>query len=56
MSEAEKLCDRIAIIHRGRILTCDTLEGLRVATGQHYLEDVFVHYVKGAEGEESPRE
>ncbi len=46
MSEAEKLCDRIAIIHRGRILTCDTLEGLRQATGRHYLEDVFVHYVK----------
>ena len=49
MSEAEKLCDRIAIIHRGKILTCDTLDGLREATGCHYLEDAFVHYVKGAE-------
>ena len=49
MSEAEKLCDRIAIINRGRILTCDTLDGLREATGCHYLEDAFVHYVKGAE-------
>ena len=47
MSEAEKLCDRIAIIHGGRILVCDTLEGLRNATGCHYLEDVFVRYVKG---------
>jgi len=46
MSEAEKLCDRIAIIHRGRILACDTLDGLRRATGQHYLEDIFVRYVK----------
>jgi len=47
MSEAEKLCDRIAIIHGGRILACDSLGALREATGQRYLEDVFVHYVKG---------
>ena len=47
MSEAEKLCDRIAIIHDGRILACDSLAGLREATGEHYLEDIFVHYVKG---------
>jgi sodium transport system ATP-binding protein len=47
MSEAEKLCDRIAIIHHGRILACDTLAGLRQATGAHYLEDIFVHYVRG---------
>ena len=46
MSEAEKLCDRIAIIHGGRILACDTLEKLRAATGAHYLEDIFIHYVK----------
>ena len=47
MSEAEKLCDRVAIIHNGRILACDTLEGLRSASGEHYLEDIFVGYVKG---------
>jgi len=47
MSEAEKLCDRIAIIHNGLILACSTLEGLRQATGAHYLEDIFVHYVRG---------
>ncbi len=47
MSEAEKLCDRIAIIHGGRIHACDTLTGLRDATGCHYLEDIFVHFVRG---------
>jgi len=46
MSEAEKLCDRIAIIHRGKIHACDTLANLRAATGQHYLEHIFVHYVQ----------
>lgn len=49
MSEAEKLCDRIAIIHRGRIHACGTLASLREATGCHYLEDIFVHYVRQAE-------
>ena len=49
MSEAERLCDRIAILHRGRILDCGTLEALRESTGQHYLEDIFVHYVRRAD-------
>ena len=48
MSEAEKVCDRIAIVHSGRILACDTLEQLRENTGHHYLEDIFVRYVKGS--------
>lgn len=47
MSEMEKLCDRIAIVHAGKLLACETLDGHREATGQHYLEDVFVHYLKG---------
>jgi sodium transport system ATP-binding protein len=46
MGEAEKLCDRIAIIHKGTVHACDTLENLRAATGAHYLEDIFVHYVQ----------
>jgi sodium transport system ATP-binding protein len=49
MSEAEKICGRIAIIHNGVILDCGTLEYLRTATGQHYLEDIFVHYVRSRE-------
>jgi sodium transport system ATP-binding protein len=47
MSEAERLCDRIAIINDGSILACDTLAGLREATGHRYLEDIFVHYARG---------
>jgi sodium transport system ATP-binding protein len=49
MSEAERLCDRIAIIHRGRIHACDTLDRLRAATGRHYLEDIFVQVVEQAD-------
>jgi sodium transport system ATP-binding protein len=54
MSEAEKLCDRIAIIHRGKIHACDTLANLRAATGHHYLEDIFVHFVTLANGGAGP--
>ncbi|MEI6782188.1 MAG: ABC transporter ATP-binding protein [Verrucomicrobiota bacterium] len=55
MSEAEKLCDRIAIIHRGKIHACDTLAGLRAATGQHYLEDIFVRVVRDSAAETHPQ-
>jgi len=50
MSEVEKLCDRIGIIHRGTLLALGTLAELREATGKHYLEDVFVDLVTRAEG------
>ena len=50
MSEAERLCDQIAIIHRGRVLAAGTLPELRVATGEHYLESIFLKLVEGPEG------
>ena len=53
MSEVEKLCDRIGIIHRGRLLALGTLDDLRDRTGKHYLEDIFVDFVTEAEGEEA---
>ena len=46
MSEAERLCDRIAIIHRGQVFASGSLSEHRQATGKHYLEDIFVHYVR----------
>ncbi|MCB9553629.1 MAG: ATP-binding cassette domain-containing protein [bacterium] len=48
MREAERLCDRIAIIHQGRILAEDTLAGLQAKTGEAELEQVFVRLVEGA--------
>ncbi|HZD03847.1 MAG TPA: ABC transporter ATP-binding protein [Longimicrobiales bacterium] len=45
MSEAEKLCDQIGILHRGVLLALGTLEEHRDRTGKHYLEDIFVHDV-----------
>jgi len=48
MSEAERLCSRIAIIHGGRILDIGTLDQLRERTGEHYLEQIFIKSVERA--------
>jgi sodium transport system ATP-binding protein len=45
MREAEKLCDRIAIIHRGHILAEGTLEELRDLQSQHDLEELFFQLI-----------
>src|SRR5512133_3893982 len=39
----ERLCDRVAIIHNGRIVTSGALSDLR--TGSETLEDIFVRVV-----------
>jgi sodium transport system ATP-binding protein len=46
MSEVEKLCDRIGIIHDGRLLTEGTLADLRQRFGKQDLEDIFVEVVE----------
>ncbi len=44
LSVAEAVCDRIAIIHRGRIIATGTNSELKAAAGQpgSALEDVFL--------------
>jgi len=46
MSEVEKLCDRIGIIHDGRLLADGTLADLRQRFGKQDLEDIFVEVVE----------
>lgn len=41
MSEVERLCDRIAIMHRGRILDTGTLADLRERHKEHDFEELF---------------
>jgi sodium transport system ATP-binding protein len=45
MWEAQKLCDDIAIIHRGKILEVGTLDQLRAKTSLNDLDDIFVKTV-----------
>jgi ABC-2 type transport system ATP-binding protein len=46
MEEAEQHCDRIAIMHRGKITALNTCAGLKSSIGGDAtsLHDVFVHY------------
>jgi sodium transport system ATP-binding protein len=45
MREVERLCDRVAIIGRGRIMACGTLADLREQHEQHDLEELFFKLV-----------
>jgi len=47
MSEAEKLCDRVGIIHQGRLRAEGTLEQLRAQFQATDLEEIFVRAVEG---------
>lgn len=41
MSEVQRLCDRIAIMHQGRILDIGTLQELRTRHDEHEFEELF---------------
>jgi sodium transport system ATP-binding protein len=45
MREAERLCDRIAILHRGHILAEGTLAELRDRQREHDLEELFFQLI-----------
>ena len=47
MPEAERLCDRIAIVNKGRIVAIGTTDELRQQSGEEDLEAVFVKLVEG---------
>jgi sodium transport system ATP-binding protein len=49
MREAEKICDRIAIMHRSKILTEGTLDELRDRHGEHDLEELFFQLINEQE-------
>jgi sodium transport system ATP-binding protein len=51
MREAERLCDRVAIMHRGRILAEGTLDELREEHHQPDLEELFFRLISGQQCE-----
>ena len=48
MTEAEELCDRVALIHEGRFLAMDTLQGLVERTGTTSLNEAFFRTLEAA--------
>ena len=49
MEEAEELSDRVAIMKDGKLLVCDTPDGIKAQTGENSFEKAFIKVVKGAE-------
>ncbi len=46
MREAEKLCDRVAIVHRGHLLAEGTLDELRAQHQEDDLEELFFQLIQ----------
>ncbi|MDF1716482.1 MAG: ribosome-associated ATPase/putative transporter RbbA [Antarcticimicrobium sp.] len=50
MSEATR-CDRISLMHEGRVLVSDTPEAVREGAGAATLDDAFIHHLELAQSE-----
>lgn len=46
LDEAERLCDRFGLLHRGRLQHEGNLEQLRASTGQQRLSEMFVELMR----------
>lgn len=51
MSEVERLCDHVAIVHRGVIAAEGSVDELRQQTGEAAIENAFLKIVNGMEGD-----
>ncbi|RMF45478.1 MAG: hypothetical protein D6753_00005, partial [Planctomycetota bacterium] len=56
LDEAERVCDRFGLLHRGELMLTGTLDQIRAATGKEHLVDVFLQMMRDQEGhhEEQP--
>ena len=58
LPEVELLADRVAVLHAGRLLACDTPTALKTKTGSATLEEVFLrlagHRTETLSGDQVP--
>jgi ABC-2 type transport system ATP-binding protein len=52
LDEAER-CNRVGLMHRGKLIRCDTPEALKREAGALNMESVFVKTVRAAETPEA---
>ena len=45
MREAERIADKIVMIHKGKLLAEGTWEEFKTESGFHDLDDIFIHFV-----------
>ena len=53
MREVERLCDRVAVVARGKVQSCGTLAELRERHGETDLEELFFTLVSDGEEDET---
>lgn len=46
LDEAERLCDRFGLLHRGKMKHTGTLQQLRESTGRDHLVEMFVDFLR----------
>jgi ABC-2 type transport system ATP-binding protein len=51
LDEAER-CNRVGLMHRGRLIRCDTPDALKRELNARTLEEVFIAWIKKANGED----
>ena len=56
MEEAELLCDRIGLLHKGRLIDVDNMENYRKKTGFKNLSDIFIDSIENEYHEEDRNE
>ncbi len=52
MEEADALCDRIGLIHKGVLLASESTEEMQRLTGKTAIRDIFLHYIDSGAFEE----
>lgn len=52
MREAERIADKIVMIHQGKVLAQGSWDDFKTDTGLNDLDDIFIHYVNNIDGEE----
>ena len=52
LDEAER-CNRVGLMHKGKLIRCDTPERLRMATAAESLEGAFIETIQSAEASEA---
>lgn len=50
LEEIEKLCDRVAVLSKGKLLQTGTVEEIKEKTGAESFEDAFIKLVENANG------
>lgn len=53
LDEAERVCDRFGLLHRGKLIYKGTLAEIREETGQQHLTEMFLKMMRDREGKEA---